>query len=178
MWVFSPHSLGCLGIICRRRRGNTAFCSHFPPPFSYWGLSALLRHTQSSYDGCPRFLSEKTEAPSFSWGCKWQEGQHVRSVCESDQHVLFSPYLLGQAGTQARQRGVEETKVWLPHCFHLQVPRPLVGSPRAACTPVLGKLREGRLAAASLRQHPSPILRADNLEHRQDLAPASSPSPR
>lgn len=66
---------------------------------------------------------------------------------------LFSPYLLGQAGTQAGQQGVEEIEVWLPHLFQSKGPRQLVGSHGATYTPVLGISKEGGLATAALLQH-------------------------
>lgn len=67
---------------------------------------------------------------------------------------LFSPCLPCQAGSQAQQGRVEETAHGLRHVFHSQVPKQLVGSHGAACTPVLGKSKEGRLAEAPLLQHP------------------------
>lgn len=69
---------------------------------------------------------------------------------------LFSPCSPHQACTQAGQRGVEETEVWWHQIFHSKVPRQLVGSHGAACTPLQGESKEGRLAVAP--SPPTPFL--------------------
>ena len=79
---------------------------------------------------------------------------------------FFSPSLLGQAGAQAGQQGVEEIEVWLPHFFQSKGPRQLVGSHGATYTPVLGISKEGGACHSCSAPAPSP--RTDSLERGQD----------
>lgn len=91
---------------------------------------------------------------------------------------LSSPYLLGQAGTQAGRQGVEEAEVWQPHFFHSKVPRQLVGSHRPPWPLFLGNQRSAHSLQPSCPSPPLPqqiAWKAGRTSPEHHLSPRDEP---